>query len=185
MPIISTPPPAKSNTNSSGKTSTVARATPRVTHEREEMVAQLGMFAQVPLLATKQLADAATIGLHWPKIAHELAVLAETQEAIANVIDPLIKVGPFAGLIAAAIPLVMQLGVNHGRLKPGSMGTVPAVALQSQMEASMAKVELEAMRAQLEAEKEANAARREIDNSRRALADAMRDHTHESADVSA
>src|SRR5580700_8256470 len=110
MPITSAPPPPRNTANISG--ASPSKATPRVTKEREEAVAQLGMFAQVPLIATKQLADAATIGIHWPKISHEVAVLAETQESIANVIDPLMKVGPYAALIAAALPMLMQLAVN-------------------------------------------------------------------------
>src|ERR1700722_17255372 len=170
MPIEITAPPPRSTPNAPH--SPAKRATPRVTQEREEAVAQLGMFAQVPLMATKQLADAATVGLHWPKVSHEIAVLAETQEAVANLIDPLIKVGPYAGLIAAVMPLAMQLAVNHGRMKPGSMGTVPAVSLEAQMETSMAQAELHALQVQQEAETQAAQVRAEIQKSRNALADA-------------
>lgn len=167
MPIVDNgPPPPRSTPNT---TSSSRVSTPRVTREREGMVAQLGMFAQVPLLATKQFADAGAVGLHWPKIAHELAVLAESQEAVANVIDPLIRVGPYAGLIAAVLPLAMQLAVNHNRIKPGSMGTVPSVSLSSQVESAMAQEELRAMRSQLEAEREAAAIRAEIENERKAM----------------
>lgn len=165
MPIVdNAPPPARNTPNTASKI-----ATPKRTKEREEMVAQLGMFAQVPLLATKQFADAGAIGVHWPKIAHEVAVLAESQEAVANAIDPLIKVGPYAGLIAAVLPLAMQIAVNHNRIKPGNMGTVPAVALASQVESAMAQEELRAMRQQLEAEREAAAIRAEIANERKMM----------------
>jgi len=174
MPIEFSAPPPKSTPNTSAAgTGGKALPTPRLTKEREEAVAQLGMFAQVPLMATKQLADAATIGIHWPKVAKEVAKLAETQEPVANLIDPLIKVGPYAGLIAAVIPLIMQIGVNHGRLKPGSMGTVPAVSLQAQMETAMAQAELEATRQQMEAEKAAAAMRLEIAEARAQLNAAM------------
>lgn len=183
MPIVSTPPPPRNTPN--GASGTPARTTPKVTKAREEAVASLGMFAQVPLLATKQLADAATIGEHWPKISHEIAVLAETQEPVANLIDPLMKVGPYAALIAAALPMAMQLAVNHNRLKPGMGGTVPATQLEAQMQTSMAHAELESLRAQQEAEQQAMRVRREIEESRRALADAMQDHARETADVPA
>jgi hypothetical protein len=173
MPIEFAAPPPKSTPNT--PSSSPRRSTPRLTQEREEAVAQLGMFAQVPLMATKQLADAATIGLHWPKVAAEVAKLAESQEAVANLIDPLMKVGPYAGLIAAVIPLVMQLGVNHGRIKPGSMGTVPAVSLQAQMETALANAELEATRTQLTAEKAAAAMRNEIAEARAKLTQEMSD----------
>ena len=183
MPITSAPPPPRNTPNVSSAGASPTRRTPKVTQEREELVASLGMFAQMPLVMTKQLADAAAIGLHWPKIAHEVAVLAETQEPIANLIDPLIKVGPYAGLIAAVMPFAMQIAVNHGRLKPGSMGTVPAVSLEAQMETSMAQAELHALQVQQEAEEQAARVRAEIQQSRNALADAMRDHVHETADV--
>jgi|ERR1700722_11410647 len=179
MPIEITAPPPRSTPNAPH--SPAKRATPRVTQEREEAVAQLGMFAQVPLMATKQLADAATVGLHWPKVAHEIAVLAETQEPIANLIDPLIKVGPYAGLIAAVLPMLLQIGVNHGRVKPGQMGTVPAISLESQMQTAMAQAELQALRTQQEAEEQAAAARAAIQKSR----DAMNRAQMESVDVSA
>ena len=181
MPIEFAAPPPKSTPNASGASPARNRATPRLTAEREEAVAQLGMFAQVPLMATKQLADAAALGLYWPKISHEVAKLAETQESIAQVIDPLIRVGPYAGLIAAFIPLLAQLAVNHGRVKPGLAGTVPAIALQSQMETEIAKTELQALRVQQEAEEQAAIARKEIQASR----DALNKAQMESVDVSA
>jgi hypothetical protein len=177
MPIEFTAPPPKNTSNTAS--SPVRHATPKVTAEREEAVAQLGMFAQVPLIATKQLADAATIGIHWPKVSHELAVLAETQEPIANIIDPLMKVGPYAALIATLLPMAMQIAVNHGRLKPGSMGTVPAVSLSSQIETEMAKQEIAALRLQQEAEAGARQARFEMEQAKAALT------RTESADVSA
>jgi hypothetical protein len=127
------------------------------------------MFAQLPLLATKQYADAGAITQYWPTIAKELAELAETQEPIARVIDPLLQVGPFAGLIAAVLPLAMQLAVNHGRIKPGALGTVPATTLASQVETSMALQDLQAAQLQLEAEKQAAAAKQEINEARAKL----------------
>lgn len=170
MPIVdNTPPPSRSTPNISSGSGPRKVSTPKVTAEREEMVAQLGMFAQVPLMATKQFADAGAIGIYWPKIAKEVAKLAETEEAVANVIDPLIRVGPYAGLIAAVLPLAMQIAVNHNRIKPGAMGTVPAVSLASQVESAMAQEELRAMRQQLEAEREAAAIRAEIENERKAM----------------
>ena len=170
MPIVdATPPPAK-GANTSG-----APRAPRVNkgrQAREDAVAQLGMFAQVPLIAMGQHADVGAISLHWPGIAKEIAALAESDDRIAQVIDPLIKVGPYAGLIAAVLPLVLQIGVNHGRLSPGAMGTQPAVALASQVEAGIAQQELAAMRMQLDAEREARKMRDEIDLQRREMTEA-------------
>lgn len=156
------------------KTSTATR-TPRksVSEERKEAVEGLGQLAQVPLIATKQFADAATVGIHWPNVAKEISALADSQEAIARVIDPLIKIGPYTGLVTAVLPMLMQFAVNHGRVAAGAMGTVPANSLAAQMEASLAQVELEAMTQQLEAEKAAQQMRDQIKRQRKAMADAQ------------
>lgn len=132
-----------------------------------------GQLAQAPLIAFKKLADAATIGIHWPNVSREVASLADSQEAIAKVIDPLIKVGPYFGLVTAVLPMLMQIGVNHGRVPAGAMGTVPANSLSAQMEASLAQVEMEALQAQLEAEKMAQHMRDEIKLARKRMADAQ------------
>jgi hypothetical protein len=135
----------------------------------------------VPLLATKQYADAGALGLHWPNIAHEVAELAESQEAIANLIDPLMKVGPYTALVAAVLPFFMQIAVNHGRVAPGSMGTVPASSLEAQIKTSMAQAELESLRVQAQAERASAAMRQEMEESRREFEAAMHARAEETA----
>jgi len=134
--------------------------------QREEAVAGFGQLAQAPLIALRQYADAGAIGLHWPKISHEIAALADSQEQVARLIDPLIKIGPYTGLITAILPFVLQIGVNHGRVPAGAMGTVPAASITAQVEASLAIIELEALQQQAEAEKSAQAMREQINKSR-------------------
>jgi hypothetical protein len=111
--------------------------------------------------------------MHWPGISSELAGLAESQPAIANVIDPLIKVGPYTGLVMAVLPFLVQIGVNHGRLAAGAMGTVPGNSLSAQVEASLAQAELEALSAQLNAEKQAQKLRDEISLARKQMTDSL------------
>lgn len=169
-----------------GAAKTAAKAPTKklsIKEQRTEAVAGLGQLAQVPLLAMKQYADAGAIGLYWPGISKEIAELAESQEAIAGVIDPLMKIGPYTGLVAAILPFFMQIAVNHGRVAPGSMGTVPASTLEAQIKTAMAQAELEALKTQQQAEQAARALRDEMEESRKALADAMSDHAHETADM--
>lgn len=165
--------------SSTAKT-TIKKAT--LTEQRIETVAGLGQLAQVPLLATKQYADAGAVGLYWPKVAKEVAALADSQPVIANIVDPLMKVGPYTGLVTAILPFLMQIAVNHGRVAPGSMGTVPASTLEAQVKTAMAQAELEALQTQQQVEQAARAMRDEIEESRKALANAMSDHAHEMAD---
>ena len=158
------------------KRSTTARASaPKrsIREERTEAINGLGQLAQAPLLATKQYADAGAIGLHWPGIAQEIATLAESQPVIANVVDPLIKVGPYTGLVMAILPFFIQIGVNHGRIAAGAMGTVPANSIAAQVEASLAEAEMQALTAQLEAEKAAQRLRDEIKLARQQMHDSQ------------
>lgn len=161
-----TPPPSKGTPNTSSKATSTARV-PKSRKERTEAVAALGQLAQVPLMATKQFADAGAVGAYWPNVAEEIAKLAESQPQIAAIVDPLMQVGPYAGLITAVLPLIMQIGVNHGRMTPGAMGTVPATTLSAQIEAGLAQQELQALRVQRQAEQEAMAMKTEIENERK------------------
>jgi hypothetical protein len=79
------------------------------------------------LLLTRQYADAATVGTHFPNVARELANLAENYDQLAKPIDLLIQIGPFGALIAAAMPMVMQLAANHNLIDAtsGLGGVVP------------------------------------------------------------
>lgn len=169
MPITNAPPPTR---NIGAAKPRPAKQAPE-TREREEALNGLGQLAQVPLLATKQYADAAAFSLHWPNISKEVAKLAESQEQVAKLIDPLIQVGPYTGLITALLPFVMQLAVNHRMVAAGALGTVPAQSLSAQMETAMVRAELEALKTQRDAEHEAAAVRKEIDAQRAELAEAQ------------
>lgn len=179
MPITNNPPPVKGTISTSARP---ARKIAATTAKRTEAISQLGMFAQVPLIATRQFADVGAINLHWPKISEEIAKLADQDEQVAKIIDPLLQVGPYAGLIAAVLPLVMQVAVNHGRMSPGAMGTQPKSALSAQVESALAQQELEALQIQLQAERDSAKMRKEIEDSRKAMADAMHDQQRETTD---
>lgn len=174
MPVVSSPPLVR--TGSKAGIAKTPKASLRT--QREEAVAGLGQLAQAPLIALKQYADAGALGLYWPKISGEIASLADSQEQIARLIDPLIRIGPYTGLITSILPMILQIGVNHGRVPAGAMGTVPAASLTARVEASLTAIELEALRAQAEAEQAAQQMREQINSSRQALADSMRDHQH-------
>jgi hypothetical protein len=155
MPITNAPPPVKPAAPKTAAVTGTVRA-------RSDALASFGQIAQVPLVATRQYADAGAVAAHWPSVSLEIAKLAETVPQVARLVDPLLQIGPYAGLIAAVLPLVLQLGVNHGRVPAGAMGTVPATTLASQVEAALAQEELKALKVQYEAEKAAGETRAEI-----------------------
>lgn len=175
MPITNAPPPV---IGSRKPTAAVKKAAPVSKNaERADALNGLGQLAQVPLIATRQFADAGAVSLYWPNIAKEIANLADSQEAVANLVDPLIKVGPYTALVAAILPFFVQIAVNHNRMAPGAMGTVPATMLSAQVETQLAQAELEALRMQAQAEGAAAAMRQEMEEQRKAATATVNDHS--------
>jgi hypothetical protein len=161
-------PPTKATANKpSGKT--VAATASDVTKARTEAITSLGQFAQLPLMITKQYADVGAIELHWPKVSAEIANLAATNEQVAKIVDPMMQVGPYAGLITAVMPMLVQVLVNHGRVTPGAAGSVSPTTLSSQVEASLAETELESLTIQRDAERKSAEVRQQIAAQRKAL----------------
>lgn len=83
----------------------------------------LGLFqiATLPLAVagTKNpviLADAAAVTIHAEPISEAVDHIAQEQPQVAAVLERLTKAGPYAVLISALTPLVMQLAVNHKAL---------------------------------------------------------------------
>ncbi len=117
-------------------------------------------------MMTQQWADAAAIGQHFPNLAQELANVADANETIAKPIDFLIEVGPYGALIAAAMPLTLQILANHKVIDATKMigqGIVPPEVLESQMKAQVAKMQADAIRTQQEAIMEAQIAQRDYE----------------------
>lgn len=128
-----------------------------LTEQREEAVQGIFQIAGLGFIILGQYADAGAIDMHAPGIAHEAADLAQTNEGVAKGIDYLLQVGPYAGLIAVSMPLIMQLLVNHKVLpadKLSGANVVKPEVLESQVKTAMARQAMEAIKAQQEAERE-------------------------------
>ena|ERR1700722_5318216 len=166
MPITDNSPPPKTTAATARPRATKSSA---LTQARTEALTGLGQLAQVPLIATRQFADAGAVSAYWPNISKEVAKLAEDNEQIARLVDPLMQVGPYAGLVTAVLPFILQIAVNHKRLSAGAMGTVPAESLAAQVESSLAQQEMQALQVQLQSEREAAALREQILKQRQEL----------------
>lgn len=92
---------------------TVGQARLKENEEAVNGIFGLGAFA---LMMVKQPADAMAVSIHGPKISHEIAVLAETNETFANLIKYITTAGPYAALVTAVMPLAMQIAINHGKM---------------------------------------------------------------------
>lgn len=132
---------------------------------REEAANGIGQIIAFGSMASGNFADAGAIGMHWPGMAHEAAVIAESDAKMAGALDYLLQVGPYGKLITLSLPLVAQLLVNHGIVKPEQMagaGVVHPDALAAQVRTDMARQAMEAIRAQQAAEAEMEELRQEM-----------------------
>jgi hypothetical protein len=144
-----------------------ARAAQPVTSSRQakrdgraEAVNGLFQLAQFGCVMTGQYADAAAVGIHGEKISGEVVKLANQNERIAKAVDYLNEVGPYAGLITAVMPFVLQILANHKRIPADKVpGVSDPEVLTIQMQAGLAKQAAEARR---EADREFQEAQRII-----------------------
>lgn len=160
-------PPRKRTSNAAPASAKVISQDVRTPGERRAKgLMEIAQLVQGGFLMFGQYADAAAIGQHFQPVAIELANVAESSEVIAKPIDFLIEVGPYGALIAAVMPLGLQIAANHGWVNAEMLmghGVVPPVVLEAQMKAQMARMQSEAMRAQQLAMKEAAAAQAEYE----------------------
>lgn len=63
-------------------------------------------------------ADGYALAMHAPGLAEALNETAKAQPSVARALDSLMKAGPYGAIIAAMVPLVMQLAANHGVMNP-------------------------------------------------------------------
>ena len=172
MPISKGQPssPAKRNTSAKSSVSRetpTSGLTPRDEHRKESVD---GIFATVSMLAIMrgQYADAGAVGLHGPKLSREIVLLGKTHDQIGKALDYLGTAGPYMGLFGAALPLVIQLAINHDRIDGEKVSGIPGVmskdALVTKVRGELAEAELRERQAMEKAQKDLAA-----------LADSMRD----------
>jgi hypothetical protein len=109
---------------SPAKRSPASRAKPVETDYRPAIVAlmQLPAFGLSMLARTTKNEDLAsdgiTIALHAPNIAEALNETAKQQPGVAAALDNILKVGPYGMLLAAVLPLGLQIAANHKVIPP-------------------------------------------------------------------
>lgn len=127
------------------------------TAEREEAVNGLFQLGAATCMLLRQPADGAAVAEHGPKIAHETAVIAETNASFAKTIDYITAVGPYAGLMTACLPLILQILANHGKVPAeplAQFGIVTPATLTAKMAAQAAANEARMMLEAQEAQRE-------------------------------
>lgn len=72
------------------------------------------------------LADSVVISHYAPAIATAVSDLANDRPEVAAVLDKVLKVGPYGALLAAVMPMTVQILANHKIMPAGIMGTQTA-----------------------------------------------------------
>lgn len=160
---VATAPPRKTTATARRTTTTAGPAQPQTLYaspkakDREEAANGIFQLAGFGMIVTKNYADAGALGKYGPGIAHELAGLAEKNDGIAKILDYMGEAGPYAGLITAVMPLILQIMANHNMVKAEALagaGVVAPAALSATVQADMARQTAEALKAQRDAEAE-------------------------------
>lgn len=157
-----TPPPrintqARDTARETRQVQRKQEAVSKKTKERAEGLIGIAQLASFGCIIKGQYADAGAIAKHGPNLALEAAKLGESNDQVGKALDTLNATGPYAGLIAVGLPLVLQLLANHGKIKPEAVagaGVVSPASLEAETKTSMMKQQAEALRAQQAAERE-------------------------------
>jgi hypothetical protein len=153
--------PAAPRAPAAKRTTAVARpARPAdKTAARKENLDGVGKIVSLICVMRGQYADAGAIAQHGPGITTEVASLAESNEKIASWVDYLSEAGPYMGVAVVALPLLMQLLVNHGRMDvdklPADSGIIEPALLERKVKADMMAAR-KAMQDQIEASERAS-----------------------------
>lgn len=118
-----------------------AKSKPKSEPDYRTGVLGLIQIGAMPLLAAgarsdAALADAAAVTMHAEPIADALHTLALERPEVASVLDRVLSVGPYGVLVAAVMPLAVQVAANHRILPPAvasGMGAQDPAALVAQL----------------------------------------------------
>lgn len=166
MPITAAAPPPPKTPRKTAASAPAASHPADKTTERSQGLKGWAQIGEAFLIGFRQYADAATVSMYSPPVCDEVAKLAEDNDKIASIVDPVVSTGPYGALLAALLPMFAQLAVNHGRIKAGAMGTVSPDLLTARVEADLARAQARALREQQEAEAEAERLQQEIQRTR-------------------
>lgn len=92
----------------------------------------------------KQYADAGAIGMHGPRITKAIAKQGDKNDRVGAILDYFSVVGPYSELIAAALPLALQIAVNHNRVTveaAANFGVVSPGVLEAKIKLDMKQQE--------------------------------------------
>lgn len=125
MAIMKAFPPAKdgSSAPAGGKRGfTVAQ---KAQETAVESVNSIFQIAAVALSMFGQGPDAYAVTLHGEGISRGIVQAAETDPFMAKVVAFAQKGGPYGAILTAALPLALQIGINHGKVSDDAVTMMP------------------------------------------------------------
>jgi hypothetical protein len=130
------PPPMKKTTISAPKKPVSSDNPEKIAKDREDALNGIWTAAAAFCMMGNQWADAGAISQHGPGVSKEAAALSLKYEKVGNALDALANVSPFANLLGAVMPMVMQIAANHKMVPAAALAGIgvkdPGV-LESQM----------------------------------------------------
>ena len=139
--------PRKGTAPSPRRTSTAGRSTKTSGTDYRPGINGLFQMIAVPLAFTAP-ADAAAVGHHGPQIAEALNEVAKERPEVAAALEKVLSAGPYGLLIAAVVPLGVQIAHNHGLIPEQiavSVGATPKRVIMEQLKDQAAQYDEEAM----------------------------------------
>jgi hypothetical protein len=105
--------------------------------DREDAVNGIFQIGSLIAMTFGQWADAGAINTHAPGITTETVKIADKYDSLGKGIDALAQVSPFAAIIGAVTPLVIQLAANHKMISAqqgAALGATNPEVLAQQMQ---------------------------------------------------
>lgn len=85
----------------------------------------LGLAAGMGARSRTMLATAAAGTVYVPPMVDAINEIAQENQQVAAICEKITAIGPWGLFVGAAVPLVLQILVNHGVMPAGLGGTVP------------------------------------------------------------
>lgn len=134
------------------------KASPTIKEQRIDACDGIFQLVGLGCIMVGWYSDAGAIDMHGHGVSIEVSELAEQNKGVAKGTDALLQIGPYAGIVAALMPLVVQLAVNHKAVDatklPANANVVPPDVLTARVQTAMKQQAIAAMKAQIEAEEE-------------------------------
>jgi hypothetical protein len=129
------PPPKKPIVTATKKP--IAADNPeKLRSEREDSLNGIWTAISAFCMMGNQWADAGAISIHGPNVSREAAAISMKYEKFGNALDALANVSPFANVLGAMMPMVLQIAANHKMVAAqavAGLGVKDPEVLESQM----------------------------------------------------